>query len=208
MVSLNRRQVSVILSVLYLGALTAMAAYAVHQNSTLSLPIPSTLTTLTLALAPFAGLCIETSTALASSLAQHPKLRHRHARNFPAVLLPSTLTILGLLVYITVVATLSGTHISPAIIIVTPALHPTWAQQSMRHPHRMLQDESDAANRVIEYPSQRYTDDPEGGDEDARREIDGLNNESRLALEVESSRDHPSKLLSDQGVWRGEDGRT
>jgi hypothetical protein len=56
---------------------------------------------------------METSTALASSLALHPKLRHRHARNFPTVLLPSTLTILGLLVYITVVATLSGTHISP-----------------------------------------------------------------------------------------------
>lgn len=56
---------------------------------------------------------METSTALATSLAQHPKLRHRHARNFPAVLLPSTLTILGLLVYITVVATLSGTHVSP-----------------------------------------------------------------------------------------------
>ncbi|KAH0170377.1 hypothetical protein KCU67_g2667, partial [Aureobasidium melanogenum] len=300
MVSLTRRQVSVILSVLYLGALTAMAAYAVHQTSTLSLPIPSSLTTLALALPPFAGLCMETSTALASSLAQHPKLRHRHARNFPAVLLPSTLTILGLLVYITVVATLSGTHVSPigglgcalrekwqsmfheknagkikrvqdafdccglrsvrdmpfpfpghggtvdtcsqrfdrhvgcesawrdkertvaglmigvavgvfiwvAIIIVTPALHPTWAHESMRLPHRVLEEENDAANRVIEYPAQRYTDDPEGGNNDARREIDGLNNDSRLALQVESSRDHPSKMLADQGVWRGEDGRT
>ncbi|KAI4716577.1 hypothetical protein E4T48_07240 [Aureobasidium sp. EXF-10727] len=287
MASLTRRQISVILSVL---------------TSTLSLPIASSLTTLALALPPFAGLCMETSTALASSLAQHPKLRHRHARNFPAVLLPSTLTILGLLVYITVVATLSGTHISPvgglgcalrekwqsmfheknagkikriqeafdccgfrsvrdmpypfpgheitvdtctqrfdrqigcegawrdkertvaglmigvavgvfvwvrqAIIIVTPALHPTWAHESMRLPHRVLEEESDAANRVIEYPAQRYTDDPEDADTDARREIAGLNNDSRLALQVENSRDHPSKMLADQGVWRDEDGRT
>jgi hypothetical protein len=259
---------------------------------------------------------METSTALASSLALHPKLRHRHARNFPTVLLPSTLTILGLLVYITVVATLSGTHISPvgglgcalreqwqsmfqekhagkikriqeafdccgfrsvrdmpfpfpghgvsvdtcsqrydrqvgcegawrdkertvaglmigiavgvfvwlvrsavgpvsqirannrkqAVIIVTPAIHPSWAHESMRLPHRVLEEESDAANRVIEYPSQRYTDDPEDDDSDTRREITGLNNDSRLAMQVESSRDNPSKLLADQGVWR-EDGR-
>jgi len=300
MVSLNRRQISVLLSVLFLGALTAMAAYAVHQTSTLSLPIPSTLTTLALALPIFAGVCMETSTALASSLALHPKLRHRHARNFPTVLLPSTLTILGLLVYITVVATLSGTHISPvgglgcalreqwqsmfqekhagkikriqealdccgfrsvrdmpfpfpghgvsvdtcsqrydrqigcegawrdkertvaglmigvavgvfvwlAVIIVTPAIHPSWAHESMRHSHRLLEDESDAANRVIEYPSQRYTDDdPEGDESDTLREITGLNNDSRLAMQVESSRDNPSKLLGDQGVWR-DDGRT
>jgi hypothetical protein len=73
---------------------------------------------------------METSTALASSLAQHPKLRHRHARNFPAVLLPSTLTILGLLVYITVVATLSGTHVSP-IGGLGCALREKW--QSMFH---------------------------------------------------------------------------
>lgn len=68
---------------------------------------------------------METSTALASSLALHPKLRHRHARNFPTVLLPSTLTILGLLVYITVVATLSGTHISP-VGGLGCALRETW----------------------------------------------------------------------------------
>lgn len=68
---------------------------------------------------------METSTALASSLALHPKLRHRHARNFPTVLLPSTLTILGLLVYITVVATLSGTHISP-VGGLRCALRETW----------------------------------------------------------------------------------
>ena len=68
---------------------------------------------------------METSTALASSLALHPKLRHRHARNFPTVLLPSTLTILGLLIYITVVATLSGTHVSPAGGL-NCALRETW----------------------------------------------------------------------------------
>jgi len=94
------------------------------------------------------------------------------------------------------------------VIIVTPAIHPSWAHESMRLPHRVLEEESDAANRVIEYPSQRYTDDPEGDDSDARREITGLNNDSRLAMQVESSRNSPSKLLADQGVWRGEDGRT
>jgi hypothetical protein len=78
----------------------------------------------------------------------------------------------------------------------------------MRLPHRVLEEESDAANRVIEYPSQRYTDDPEDDDSDTRREITGLNNDSRLAMQVEGSRDNPSKLLADQGVWRGEDGRT
>jgi hypothetical protein len=77
----------------------------------------------------------------------------------------------------------------------------------MRLPHRVLEEESDAAaNRVIEYPSQRYTDDPEDDNSDTRREITGLNNDSRLAMQVESSRDNPSKLLADQGVWR-EDGR-
>lgn len=94
-----------------------------------------------------------------------------------------------------------------AVIIVTPALHPTWAHESLRLPHRILQDETEAANRVIEYPSQRYTDDPEAIDDDARREIADLNNESRLALQVESSRDsHPSKILGEEGVWRGENG--
>jgi hypothetical protein len=76
----------------------------------------------------------------------------------------------------------------------------------MRLPHRVLEEESDAAaNRVIEYPSQRYTDDPEDDDSDTRREITGLNNDSRLAMQVESSRDNPSKLLADQGVWREDD---
>jgi hypothetical protein len=102
-----------------------------------------------------------------------------------------------------------------AVIIVTPAIHPTWAHESMRLPHRLIEEEDDvdaaaaaAANRVIDYPSQRYIDDPEDqADGDARREITGLNNDSRLALQVESSRDQPSKLLGEQAVWRGESGR-
>ncbi|GAB7349201.1 hypothetical protein MBLNU459_g8129t1 [Dothideomycetes sp. NU459] len=110
---LSRRRIATILSVIYLTLLTALAAYALHQTHTLSLPIPNTLSTLTLALPPLAGLALETSNALSSSISKSRKHASRHASNIPAVLLPSTLTILGLVVYCTVIATLGGTHISP-----------------------------------------------------------------------------------------------
>lgn len=91
-------------------------SYATHSSRSFSLPLPNTLSALALALPPIAGLAIETSTALASSLSSHPNTRNYRATktsSIPPVLLPSTLTILLLVVYCTVVATLAGTHISP-----------------------------------------------------------------------------------------------
>lgn len=44
----------------YLAALTILAAYALHQTNTYSLPIPTILSALTVALPPLAGITLET----------------------------------------------------------------------------------------------------------------------------------------------------
>ncbi|KAF4550231.1 Hypothetical protein D9617_18g034220 [Elsinoe fawcettii] len=111
--ALKRRQIAIILSVLWLGALTIIAAYALHSSSNFSLPIPNALSALTLALPPIAGITIETSNALATALATSPKHRKTERSTIPPILLPGTLTIALLLIYETVIATLAGTRITP-----------------------------------------------------------------------------------------------
>ncbi|KAL1297922.1 hypothetical protein AAFC00_006436 [Neodothiora populina] len=322
----TRRQIATTLSVIYLAVMTALAAYALHQSHHYAVPISSTLTSLTLALPLLAGLSLETSTALARSLSTSKKFRHRHASNIPAVLLPSTLTVLGLLMYTTVVATLAGTHISPvgglscalrekwqslfrdkngnqlrqiqdgleccgfrtvrdmpfpfpaagrgvgvdectrlwperlhrsceagwrgvertsagcilavaigtffwmAIIVAIPAIHPTWARDSLRlssssassKPRNAAlleaatggnydgaNDAEDQHRRITDYndddeiDEEPYRDNPAETEQDRQdrlREIAALNNDSRLALQVESSREHhPSRLMREVG---------
>ncbi|PNS16950.1 hypothetical protein CAC42_4914 [Sphaceloma murrayae] len=111
--ALKRRQIAIIFSVLWLGALTIIAAYALHSSSKYALPIPNALSALALALPPIAGITIETSNALATAMATSPKHRKNEKSTIPPVLLPSTLAIAALLIYETVVATLAGTRISP-----------------------------------------------------------------------------------------------
>lgn len=102
----------------YLGILTVIAALAAHSSNRLNLPIPNALTTLTLALAPVAGLTIETSNALATALLDNPKARNAPKSTIPPVFLPGTVTIALLLIYETVVATLAGTHIAPNAALI------------------------------------------------------------------------------------------
>jgi len=250
------------------------------------------------------GLTLETSTALGSSLSRHHKYSRRHASNIPAVLLPSTLTVLLLVVYTTVIATLAGTHISPvgglgcalrerwqslfkgkqgdriraiqdglaccgfhgvkdmpfpfpaasrgvgvdectklwperantsceepwrgherliagcvlgvaigtfcwmAIIIAIPAIHPTWARESLRLPPLLEEgsgeghdaEQQQQEQRIIDY--EPYRDDPgetEQDRQDRLREISNLNQDSKFALQVERSRDHPSRMMRQAG---------
>lgn len=91
-------------------------SYASHSANSYNLPIPNSLSALTLALPPVAGLCLETSNALASSLSSYEKShsgRRIPRTTIPPVLLPSTLTLIALLIYSTVIATLAGTRIAP-----------------------------------------------------------------------------------------------
>lgn len=109
----------------YLGILTIIAAYASHSSSTYHLPIPNSLTALTLALPPVAGLTIETSNALATALSTSPKHRQAAKSTIPPVLLPGTLTLAALLIYETVIATLAGTKIGP-VAALDGALRERW----------------------------------------------------------------------------------
>ncbi|GAB7337054.1 hypothetical protein MBLNU457_g2462t1 [Dothideomycetes sp. NU457] len=109
----SRRVITVTLSALWLLVLTILAGYALYTSHIYNLPIPNTLSALTLALPPIAGLVLETSSALANSLHSAPHLRKAVRSSIPPVLLPGTLAIVALLMYETVIATLAGTHIAP-----------------------------------------------------------------------------------------------
>lgn len=87
-----------------------------------------------------------------------------------------------------------------ALIIATPAVHPTWARDTLRLPSRPTSAEADGdeEQRVIEY--EPYADEPglSEAERKRRQEIKGLNDQSRLALHVEGSRIIPSSLLREQ----------
>ncbi|TKX24087.1 putative integral membrane protein-1 [Elsinoe australis] len=111
--ALKRRQIAIIVSVIWLGILTVIAAYALNSSSKYSLPIPNALSALTLALPSVAGITIEISNAFATALAPSPKHRKTDTSTIPPVLLPGTITLALLLIYETVIGTLAGTRISP-----------------------------------------------------------------------------------------------
>lgn len=140
--ALKRRQIAIILSVTYLGILTIVAAYASHSSSKNHLPIPNAQAALTLALAPIAGLTIETSNALATALASSPKHRQAAKSMIPPVLLPGTLTLAALLIYETIIATLAGTKIAP-IAALTCSLRDRWAEMYHARNEKRLKELQD-----------------------------------------------------------------
>lgn len=120
------RQIITTISVFYLLLLTILAGYALHRNNTLSLPIPNVQAALTLALPPLAGIVLETLISFQSSLALKTNLlpNNTTSKNLPYTKTFQTLTAL-FLIYETVLATLSGTHIAPIGGLWCP-LHDRW----------------------------------------------------------------------------------
>ena len=119
----------------YLLALTILAAYALHRNNALSLPIPNILAALTIALPSLAGVAIETATSLvtsannsATSTSNSLTTNSKKPRISPARATQILhLTLAVLLVYETVVATLAGEHVRASDC----GLHEVW--QGMFH---------------------------------------------------------------------------
>lgn len=103
--ALTKRQIVTALSVVYLSALTALAAYALRASHIYSLPIPDILCALTVALPALAGMSFETLLSLHNRLV---------AKGAVATSRPFQLILGGFIIYETVLATLAGTHISPA----------------------------------------------------------------------------------------------
>lgn len=97
---LTRRTTIIIASTLYLLALTILAAYALHSTRLYTLPIPSLLTALTVALPPLAGIALETTISLNSQLSRNKSNAYLWV-------------IATLLVYETVIVTLAGTYLYP-----------------------------------------------------------------------------------------------
>ncbi|CAK4034280.1 hypothetical protein MYCFIDRAFT_148860 [Lecanosticta acicola] len=116
MARFTKRQIITSISVLFLAALTALAAYATYKANIYSLPIPNTLGALTVALPPLAGIALECIVSFQSQLATKGALET--SKVFQAVNA-------FFLVYETVLATLAGTHIAPAQGLWCP-LHEKW----------------------------------------------------------------------------------
>ncbi|OQO09198.1 hypothetical protein B0A48_06089 [Cryoendolithus antarcticus] len=128
MALLSRRALINTTSILYLIALTILAAYALHSTRTLTLPIPNILTALTAALPALAGLTLSGAQTLSSALA--PKGKHARNRfDAPPPPLSQSKILLSavafLLVYETIIGTLAGTRIWP-IDGLECNLHSTW----------------------------------------------------------------------------------
>jgi hypothetical protein len=121
----------------YLLALTTLAAYALHRNNALSLPIPNILAALTIALPALAGVALETTTSLVTSANNHgattPTSNSLTTASAKPRISPARATqilyisVAVLLVYETVVATLAGEHVRASDC----GLHEVW--QGMFH---------------------------------------------------------------------------
>lgn len=101
-----------------------------------------------------------------------------------------------------------------AVIIAIPAIHPTWARESLRLPPLEIEngdEDGDGDNaphpqRIISY--EPYRDNPGETEQDRQdriREIAALNNDSRLAVRVERAREHPSRMMREAGGNEWED---
>jgi len=119
MAKFTKRQLLTSLSVLYLTILTLLAAYALHQTTTYSLPIPTILSALTVALPPLAGITLETLISFQYQLASK-KGAAQTSKIFQVVNG-------AFLIYETLLATLAGTHISPLGGLRCP-LHDKWQE--------------------------------------------------------------------------------
>ncbi|EMC95456.1 hypothetical protein BAUCODRAFT_542127 [Baudoinia panamericana UAMH 10762] len=102
--AITRRQIVTGVSVVYLSALTALAAYALHSAHVYSLPIADIIAGLCVALPPLAGIALEAVIAFNEGLAAKGHLQTSRVVQ---------ITIVAFLIFETVLATLAGTHISP-----------------------------------------------------------------------------------------------
>ncbi|CZT22912.1 uncharacterized protein RCC_08619 [Ramularia collo-cygni] len=117
MAKFTKRQLLTTLSLVYLIALTFLAAYALHQTHKYSLPIPTILSALTVALPPLAGITLETLVSFQYQLASK-KGATQTSKIFQFVNG-------AFLIYETILATLAGTHIYPIGGLLCP-LHDKW----------------------------------------------------------------------------------
>ncbi|OJD31835.1 tetraspanin tsp3 [Diplodia corticola] len=116
----SKRSVVTVLSVMYFVALTVVACYAHYCKQRLSLPVPSILSGLTVILPALHGVCLERLTQLArpglqsasasASASASPMVGPRNKRHD----IVTTLTLLALTIFTTVLATMAGTHLAPA----------------------------------------------------------------------------------------------
>ncbi|KAF2169829.1 hypothetical protein M409DRAFT_64828 [Zasmidium cellare ATCC 36951] len=136
MAKFNRRQLITGFSALYLAALTAIAAYALHQTNFYSLPIPNVLSALTVALPPLAGIALESIISFQHQLVSKGKLQT--SKVFQAVNVT-------FLIYETVLATLAGTHIAPLGGLWCP-LHDKWQEMRTSRDAKSIQRIQDAFN--------------------------------------------------------------
>jgi hypothetical protein len=112
----SKRHAFTALSAIYLLALTALAAYALHKIQTHHLPIPTPLGAFTLALPAIAGLALEAltgSTAAAASNNQRSTIKWSPTLPSTRAASLSQYAIPLLFVYESVLATLAGTYLAP-----------------------------------------------------------------------------------------------
>lgn len=136
MARFTKRQLITGSSAIYLALLTGLAAYALHQTSYYSLPIPNSLSALAVALPPLAGIALESIISFQSQLASKGKLQN--SKVFQAVNA-------AFLVYEAVLATLAGTHISPVGGLWCP-LHDKWSDLFKAKDGKSIQTIQDAFN--------------------------------------------------------------
>ncbi|KAM0703773.1 hypothetical protein Q7P35_009712 [Cladosporium inversicolor] len=116
---LKPRTIVNMISALYLLILTTLAAYALHRNDYLSLPIPNILGALCIALPPLAGVALETTISLIATAnrASSKPLALTTTNNNRNRLSPTRATQVQqtvfalLLIYETAIATLAGTYL-------------------------------------------------------------------------------------------------
>ncbi|KAF2760559.1 hypothetical protein EJ05DRAFT_498518 [Pseudovirgaria hyperparasitica] len=104
----RKKQVVIAINVVGLLATTALVAYALYEINARSLPIPTVLGAITLALPVFSGLSVET--VRATNRRRRRLLGSRQASPFISNLVP----LFCLTIIEAVLATLAGTHIAPS----------------------------------------------------------------------------------------------
>jgi hypothetical protein len=132
----SKRQIVTTLSAVLLIAMTGLASYALHLIRYYSLPIPTVVGALTIALPAIVGLTTEFTTQFqrqSPQLTTRKPTQHRVNQVSVAVYL--------LIILETVVATLAGTHLTPEIN-VTCGLDNEWRRlfRAKSHSIKRIQD--------------------------------------------------------------------
>lgn len=149
----TKRSIVTVVSVIYLVALIVVACYAHYCIQRLSLPIPAILSGLAIVLPALHGVCLERLTRLThsglpltlasrarrSSTTSYSSTRGSRRRRHTNA---TTLTLLGLTIFTTVLATMAGTHLAPAGALAC-GLDEKWKQLYRDHQEpeiRRIQD--------------------------------------------------------------------